>query len=207
MAAGNYSVFRPKNVDSFKFGDTAWTPADWSSLTVDLATSFATNNADPLMDAVGELDTLSPVKSAAFAKSISFSGNERDVTEDNLLGADVNGTQNQETADTAPSLQEVTLTCVYRNNVPASIFNDTTKCAMMQIDNSESSGTGVVTMAFNNIKVTHVGSITMNDDGLMEQTIKFKHKGGTTNVLAIDTTGTTWSRVNSADYSEEVRLT
>jgi len=210
MAATNYSIFRPKHVSSIQFGDTAWTNAQFISTTTALDTSFATNNSTILFDAVGSRDANSPVASEAFAKDISYSGNERSFSEDALLGSDTNGSQNQELGESTVSLQEVSMTLVYRNNVPFSIFNDTTKSCIMELDNEESAASGLANFGFNNIKVTGVGSISMNSDGMMEQTLKFTHKGGTTGSAISVTQGSpseTWSRITGGDYAEEVRLT
>lgn len=209
MTATNYRVFRPKDVDGVKFGSTAWTTANIAAATVALHTAYAANNATDLLNIVGDRDANDPVKSEAFAKDITYSGNERTTTEENLLGADTNGTQNQEVSIGPTSLQQVELTLVYRNNVPFSIFNDTTKCCLMTMDNEEGTTSGQVNMAFNNITILHVGSITMSPDGLMEQKMKFSHKGGTTGtaITGTDTgTWTTMSRIVGGDYSEEVRL-
>lgn len=208
MTAANYSVFRPKHVDAIKFGSTNWSAADFASTTTALDTSFGTNNATVLLDVVGALDSNNPVKSAAFAKDITYSGNERTTSEENLLGADTNGTQNQEIGIGPTSLQVVELTLVYRNNIPFSIFNDTTKCCLMSLDNSEGTTSGIANFAFNNITVLHVGSVAVKADGLMEQKIKFSHKGGTTGSAITVTQAApseTWHRVNGGDYSEEVR--
>lgn len=209
MAASNYSVFRPDDVDSIKFGGTAWTSADFSSTGTALDTSFTENNGTALLDLSGDRDGESPVKSEAFAKDITFSGNERSISAEDLLGADTNGTQNQEVSISPASLQTVELTIVYRNNTPLSIFNENTKCCLMELDNSESSGTGVLNIACNNITVLHVGSLALKPDGMMEQKVKFSHKGGTTG-SAVSVTqispSETWSRITGGDYSEEVRL-
>jgi len=209
MTATNYTIFRPKHVDGIKFGDTAWSTADFSSAAAALDTVFTANNASPLFDAVGTRDANDPVQSEAFAKNITFSGNERSTTENNLLGSDANGTQNQEIDISATSLQEVTLTLVYRNNVPFSIFNDTTTCCIMEVDNSEGATSGIANFGFNNITMLSVGSLTMNEDGMMEQTLKFSHKGGTTgSVIAVTQASGSeaWSKVVGGDYAEEVRL-
>ena len=213
--ANNYTVVRPQNVDAIQFGDTAWTTADYSSTTAALHTSFAVNNASPLLDVVGINASYAaggslPVYSAPFGKDITYSGNERSTTSDNLLGANSDGTQNQETAISPTSLQNVEMTVVYRNNTPFSIFNDTTKSCLMQIDNAESATTGQMNIACNNITMLHVGSLTLNPEGLMEQKIKFSNKGGTTgSIIELTDTGTWTSgvRVVGGDYAEEVRIT
>lgn len=210
MAATNYTAFKAKHADRAVFGDTAWSSTDFSSTTSALDTTFDTNNATPLLDVVGDVDSNSPVESAPFAKDITVSGNERSTTEDNLLGADSNGTQYQEVDCSPPSLQTLEMTLVYRNNVPFSIFNDSTKCMLLSMNNNESSTTGVLNMGYNNITVLHVGGLTLNPEGNMEQKIKFSHKGGTTgSVISVTQTSPaeTWSRVVGGDYAEEVRLT
>ncbi len=210
MAAADYSVFRPQHVDAIQFGDTAWSSSDFTATDTALDTSFASNNGTILLDLVGAVDSNSPVKSAAFAKDITYSGNERSTNSEPLLGADTNGTQNQESSASSASLQVVEFTLVYRNNVPFSIFNDTTKACLMTLDNSESSSTGVANFAFNNITMLHVGSIAINPDGLAEQKMKFSHKGGTTGSEISVTQAApaeTWSRIVGGDYAEEVRLT
>lgn len=210
MTATNFTTFKAKHADRAVFGDTAWSSTDFDSTTIALDTSFDTNNGTPLLDLVGDVDSNSPVKSAPFAKDITVSGNERSTTEDNLLGADSNGTQHQEVDCSPASLQTVEMTLVYRNNVPFSIFNDSTKCMLLSLNNNESSTTGVLNMAYNNITVLHVGGTTLNPDGNMEQKIKFSHKGGTTGT-AISVTQSapseTWERIVGGDYAEEVRLT
>jgi len=211
MALGNYTPFRAKHVECVKFGNTAFAEADLTSTSLALDTTFATNNASPLLDLVGDADTESPTKSYAFAKDFSTSGNERSVSEDPLLGSDTTGTQNKEISSADNSNIEVELTCVYRNPVPLSIFNDTTKACLITMDNSESSGTGVVNFAFNNIIMNKVGDLQRNSDGLMEQKVKFTCRGGTSgSAISVTqvTPSETWTRFRAGlDYAEEVRLT
>jgi len=209
MAIGNYKPFRAKHIECVKFGDTAWSESDMTSTTIALDTSFATNNASPLLDLVGDTDTANPTISYAFAKDFSTSGNERSINEDDLLGADSTGSQNKEVSTGANSRVDVEFTCVYRNPMPLSIFNDTTQCCLITMDNSESASTGVVNIAFNNIVMTKVGDLQRNSDGLMEQKVKFTCRGGTSG-SAIDVTQSTpsetWVRYRAGlDYAEEVR--
>ena len=213
MARGNYTPFRAKHVDSIQFGDTAWSETDMDSTTLALDTTFATNNATPLLDlAAGDnLDAVSPTKTACWAKDFTTSGNERSTSEENLLGSDAQGSQCQELSADTVSKHTFEATLIYRNNVPLSVFNDSTKSCLITMDNSESSGTGVLNIAFNNIIVTAAGSLTRNADGFMEQKIKFEIRGGLSGA-AISVTQTvpseTWSRIrNGQDYAEEIRLT
>jgi len=207
ITATNYSVYRPKHAQAVKFGSTQWSTAQFASTSQALDTSYAANNATTLFDAVGITGTSSPVTIAPFAKEITFSGNERSTTEENLIGADGNGTQNQEIGINPTSLQVVEMTLVYRNNVPLSIFNDTTKCCLMQFDNDEGSTSGLLNIGCNNITVLHVGSVKLGSSGLMEQKIKFTFKGGTTGTVITVTDGSeSWKRINGGDYSEEVRI-
>lgn len=209
MAATNYTVFRAKHVQSIQFGGTAWSTTDWSSTTTAIDTSFDTKNGTILLDLVGTRDTNSPVKSEAFAKDITLSGNERSTSKDDLLGADSYDSQNQEVGTEAPSLLQVTCTLIYRNNMPFSIFNDSTKCCLMEMDNSEGTTSGIVNFGFNNIVVLKVGDLTRNSDGLMQQTLTFSLKGGTTGgAIAVSQTtpAETWSKIIGGDYAEEVRL-
>jgi len=210
MTAGNFTVFRAKHVDSFQFGDTAWSSTDMSSTTVALDSSFNTNNETILLDVVGATDANNPVKSYAFGKDFTVNGNERSTSEENLLGSDTVGAQNSEINIDPNSKMDVEGTLVYRNTSPLAIFNDSTKCCLIEMDNSESSSTGQLNIAFNNISVTHVGSLSMNPDGMMEQKIKFSCRGGTSG-SAISVTQSTpssesWTRVRAGlDYAEEIR--
>lgn len=209
MAASNYTVFRPKHVSSIQFGSTAWTTANWTATATALDTSFATNNAAPIWKAVAARDTNSPVKAEAFARSITFSGGERSTDVENLLGSDTGGTQNQEMTINPAALRECTLEVVYRNNVPLSIFNDTTRAVLMTLDNSESTGTGVLNVACNNVTVLNVGELTINADGLVTQQVKFSFKGGTTTAVSVTQSAPseTWYKIYGGDYAEEIRLT
>ena len=209
MAAGNYTVFRAKHVDGIKFGGTAWSSTDMSSTGTALDTSFTTNNATALLDLVGAVDANNPVKSYAFGKDFTISGNERSTSEENLLGADSSGSQNAELNVDPNSKLDVECTVVYRNTTPLSIFNDSTKACLVEMDNSESATTGVLNLGFNNIKVTHVGSQAMNPDGMMEQKIKFTCRGGTSgSAISVSqaSPAESWTRIRAGtDYAEEIR--
>lgn len=211
MVLGNYTPFRAKHVKGIKFGGTAWTPADMTSTTIALDTSFATNNASPLINLTGAADVVNPTVSYAFAKDFSTSGNERSSAEEALLGADTSGAQNTELTYGNNSKIDVEFTCVYRNLMITAIFNDSTKACLIELDNSESAATGVVNLGFNSIVMTHVGSLTRNSDGLMEQKVKFSIRGGFAG-SAISVTqvapAETWKRYRTGeDYTEEIRLT
>lgn len=221
-----HTIFRPKQVTSIKFGSKDFTDADYSSQAVAIDTAFATNNSgiptsgtavsnDPgivMVDLVGTRavtgGTARPAYSEAFAKDISFSGNERGVEEENLLGADTSSTQNQETVINPASLLEVTLTIVYRNPTPTSIFTDETKCCLMELDNEESSSSGVLNLAFKSITVLQVGALSLTaDGGMMEQTVKFSCKGGTVgDPISVDSGTEIWYRIKGGNYLEEVRV-
>lgn len=206
-AASNYTSFKGSQVASFKVGGTAFSAADYASTTVALDTSFASNNATILIDLVGSRDANSPVKSEAFAKDITHSGNERNIIEEDLLGSDSNSTQNKEIIGSNVSMLQVEATLVYRNNVPLSIFNDSTKCALIEIDNNETSTTGRVNRAYNNIIMKKVGDETLTSDGLSEQKVVFTLKAGTTgSPIAVSTGSETWSKVVGGNYAEEVQL-
>lgn len=210
MAASNYTIITADDIESFKFGDTAWTESDFLSTANALDTTFATNNGTPLMDAVGSLDANSPVESAAWVKDISFSGNERNITEEDLLGKDTSGAQNKEIVGGSVSRITCELTMVYRNNVPLSLFRENTRCALMTIDNEESASTGKMNFAMNNILVESVGQLKQGASGAMEQRFKFTFKGGTVGApISVTQTAPseTWSKVAGGDYAEEVRLT
>lgn len=219
-----HNVYRPKHVSAIQFGGTDFTETDLTSTTVALDTAFATNNPATAtagsantqaiqLDLVGTqtglsstASTASPNYSDAFAREITFSGNERSVNTQDLLGANTDGTQNQE-VDIAPnSLLEVEMTIVYRNPVPMSIFNDNTKCCLMVFDNEETSKTGVTNIVFKTITVLTVGGLSLTPEGKMEQKVRFMCKGGTTGTSIICNTGTeTWYRVRGGDYAEETR--
>lgn len=210
MAASNYTIFKADDVTAFKFGSTEWSEADMASITNALDTTFASNNASPLIDLVGTQDANSPVKSEAWCKSISITGNERQITEEDLLGKDASGAQNKEVVGGSVSRLTCEAMLVYRNNVPLSLFRDNTKCALIVMDNSESTTTGVLNIACNNITVTHVGGLQRNADGLMEQKITFTFAGGTVGApiaVSQSSPSETWSKVRGSDYAEEVRLT
>jgi len=178
MALGNFTPFTAKQVEGALFGDTAWTEANLTSTTEALDTTFDTNNASPLLDLVGDADANNPTKSYCFAKDFSESGNERSTTEVNLLGSDPVGSQCQELSRDTISKVTVEFTLVYRNTSPVGIFKDSTKCCLIKMDNSESAGTGQLHFGYNDIAVTHVGSLARNSDGLMEQKVKFDALGG-----------------------------
>lgn len=209
MAATNYSIFKGQQIESFKMGSTAWSAADYSSTTNALDTTFASNNATPIIDLVGDVDDNSPVESEAWVKQITFSGNERTVDEEDLVGTDTNGSQNKEVIGGAVSKIRCEVTMVYRNNVPFSAFNDTTKCALLVLDNDETSGTGVLNIAMNNITMVHVGSLDVGPTGAMQQRLIFDFVGGISGSPISVTQASpseTWSKVVGGDYAEEVRL-
>lgn len=210
MTAGNYTTFKAKHVDGILFGSTAWTEANFTSTTQCLNTSFVANNATPLLDLVGATDTNNPVKSYAFGKDFTESGNERSISDEPLLGVDSYGSQNMEISDEAPSSISVETTIVYRNPIPTSIFNDNTKCCFVKMDNSESTSAGVLYLAYNNIIMTHVGGLTRNANGNMEQKVKFSCRGGTaaTSSISVTDTAKTYYRIRvGRDKVEEIRLT
>ena len=212
MTRGNYTPFRAKHVDSIKFGGTAWTEANMISTTLALDTTFATNNATPLANlaAGAAVDSVNPTKTACWAKDFSETGNERATSEENLLGADAQGSQCQELSADTVSKITVEFTLVYRNTVPASLFSDSTKACLITMDNSESTATGVLNLAYNNIIVTHAGSLTRNADGFMEQKVKFECRGGMAGTaIAVTQTSPseTWSRIRMGmDKAEEIRI-
>ena len=211
MTRGNYTPFRAEHVDSIKFGGTAWTTAHMTSTTQALDTTFVSNNATALADFTGgtNADSVNPTKTACFAKDFSETGNEISTSEEPLLGADETGSQCQELSAGAPSKITVEFTLIYRNTVPGSLFNSGTKACLVAMDNSESTGTGQLHLAYNNIIVTHAGSLTRNADGFMEQKVKFECRGGQAGT-AIAVTQTTppesWSRIRfGKDKAEEIR--
>ena len=212
MTRGNYTPFRAKHVDSIKFGGTAWTEANMISTTLALDTTFATNNATPQADfaAGASLDSVNPTKTACWAKDFTESGNERSTSEENLLGADAQGSQCQELSADTVSKITVDFTLIYRNTVPASLFSDSTKACLITMDNSESETTGVLNLAYNNIIVTHAGSLTRNADGFMEQKVKFECRGGMAGAPIAVTQASpaeTWSRIRlGTDKAEEIRV-
>ena len=210
MAATNFSIISADDINSFQFGATPWSSSDFLSTSNALDTTFATNNANPLLNAIGVLDANSPVQSAPFVKDISFSGNEVNITDEDLLGKDASGAQNKEVVAGAVSRIMCELTMVYRNNVPMSIFNSGTKCALLTIDNEESTSTGKMNIGMNNIRMEHVGSLRQASTGAMEQRLRFSFKGGYVGdeISVTQTTPPeTWSKVVGGDYGEEVRLT
>ena len=211
MVQKNVTIFRAKQVDSFKFGSTAWTEAQMASTTNALDTTFATNNATALLDLVGEasVGTANPGDSAPFAKNFSITGNELTVSEDNLLGSNSVGAQNQEISENPASLFQCECVLVYRNNRPLSIFNKNTKAALVEMDNSESTTTGQLNIGMNNIRVIHVGSLQRNAEGNMEQTLRFSFRGGESGTPITVTQSApeeTWDKVRAGvDYAEECR--
>jgi hypothetical protein len=210
MALGNYTKFLAKQITACKFGGTAWSEANLSSGTTTLAVSFAANNPTVIMDLVGATDAVNPTASGAFLKDLTSSGNEVASTLEPLLGSDSTGAQNTEMSDEAASLQVFEGTMVYRNPKPLTLFSLKTKCCLVQHDNAESTTTGALTMAFNNIRVNHVGSLTRNASGLLEHKIKFSLRGGDTSGSGVTVTQTspavTAYRVRAGvDYAEEIR--
>jgi len=211
IVATNFTPVTAKDIDSFKFGSVAWSAAEMSATDESLDAVFATNNATPIIDLIGDRDAESPVKSDAWVKEITFGGNERSITEENLLGSTTTGAQNKVVLGSTVSSMTCTMKLLYRNNVPALLFSDTTKCGLMTVNTGESAATGAMNFVFNNITVTSIGELTQNADGTMEQTVKFSLAAGTNDGTAISVTSTTpagtWSKVVMGDYAEEVRLT
>ena len=207
--ANNFTVFRPKQVTGIKFGSTDFTTDSFTSTTTALDTDFTTKNATALLDLTGAraTNTSTPVIAEAFAKDITFSGNERSVTEENLLGSDTGGAQNQETVVEPASLVEVEMTIVYRNNIPLSIYNDTTVCCLMTVDNNETATAGVLNLAFRTITILKVGDISLSPEGIMEQKVKFSCKGGTTAAgISVDDGSDVWYKIYGGDYAEEIQM-
>jgi len=211
MTRANFTPFRAKHVKSIRFGGTAFTEANLSSTTVALDTSFVANNATALANlaAGGTVDAVNPTKTACWAKDFSESGNERSTSEENLLGADAQGSQCQELSADTISKITVEFTLIYRNPVISGLFSDSTKACLIQMDNSESSTTGVLNLAYNNIIVTHAGSLVRNADGFMEQKVKFECRGGMAGspITCVETSpAKTWYRVRMGmDKAEEIR--
>ena len=181
------------------------------STTIALDTAFATNNSSILLDmaAGSSVDALNPTATACWAKDFSESGNERSTSEENLLGADSQGSQCQELSADTISKITVEFTLVYRNPVPNVLFNDATKACLIEMDNSESTTSGVLNLAYNNIIVTHVGSLQRNADGLMEQKVKFECRGGQSgSQISVTQTSPSesWARYRlGTDKAEEIR--
>lgn len=211
MVRGNYTPFRAKHVQAIKFGSTAWTEANLTSTTVALDTSFASNNATPLANlaAGATLDSVNPTATACWAKDFSEPGNIRSTSEENLLGADAQGSQCQELSADTISKITVEFTLIYRNPVISGLFSDTTKACLIQMDNSESSTTGVLSLAYNNIIVTHAGGLVRNADGFMEQKVKFECRGGMAGAVITcvePSPAKTWYRRRMGmDKAEEMR--
>lgn len=209
MALGNYTKFRAKHVTSFQFGETAWTETQLASTGEALDTSFESNNGTVIVDLVGSADTENPTKSYAFAKDFQESGNEKPITKEDLLGTDSVGSQNQELYTDGPSEVTVETTIVYRNPLPGRVFSASTKCCLITMDNSESTTTGELNLAYNNIEVLQAGALSRNQNGLMEQKIKFACRGGEAgseiSVTQADPSES-WSRVRfGIDKAEEIR--
>jgi hypothetical protein len=211
MSRANYTPFRAKHVSSIKFGSTAWTEANMSSTALALDTTFTTNNATALANLTGgtALDSVNPTKTACWAKDFSESGNERSTSEEDLLGADPQGSQCQELSADNVSKITVEFTLIYRNTVPAGLFSDSTKACLIEMDNSESTTTGQLNLAYNNIIVTHAGGLTRNADGFMEQKVKFDCRGGMAgSAISVDQSSPAeeWSRIRlGMDKAEEIR--
>jgi len=208
MVRGNYTPFRAKHVESIKFGSTAWSETDMDSTITALDTTFVANNSSILANfaAGSAVDAENPTKTACWAKDFSESGNERSTSEENLLGSDSAGSQCQELSADTVSKITVEMTLIYRNTVPASIFNDTTKACLIEMDNSESATTGVLNLAYNNIMVTQAGGLTRNADGFMEQKVKFECRGGTSGSAITVSGAEAWSRIRMGqDKAEEIR--
>lgn len=213
MTRANYTPFRAKHVKSIKFGGTAFTDVQMSSTTASLDTSFASNNATPLANlaAGASVDAVNPTKTACWAKDFSETGNERSTSEENLLGADGQGSQCQELSADTISKITVEFTLIYRNPVISGLFSDSTKACLIEMDNSESSTTGVLNLAYNNIIVTHAGSLTRNADGFMEQKVKFECRGGMAGspiTVTVASPASTYYRQRlGMDKAEEIRMT
>jgi len=208
MALGNYTSFRAKDVTAVKFGQTAVPAADMESPTLSFANAMASSNpsASILIDLVGSADTENPTKSYAFAKDFTMSGNERGSSEEGLLGADGSGSQNTEITYSNNSKIDVEFTCVYRGPQVTSIFNDSTNACLITMDNSESSTTGELSFLFTNVVMTHVGGLTRNSDGLMEQKVKFSVRGGfASSAYTVTDTNTYIKYLIGPDYGEEIR--
>lgn len=211
MVRANYTPFRAKHVSSIKFGATAWSESDFTSTSSAIDTTFAANNGSILADLANTHtpDSVNPTKTGAFAKDFTESGGERSTTEENLLGYDSTGSQNQELVAEAASKVTVEFTLLYRNIVPTTLFSDSTRCCLIEMDNDESASTGQLNLGYNNISVTHVGSLTRNSDGFMEQKVKFEITGGTAgSVISVSQAAPaeSWSRIRvGTNKVEEIR--
>jgi hypothetical protein len=76
------------------------------------------------------------------------------------------------------------------------LLKSSVKSCLVELDNGESATTGKTNFAFNNVVVEHVGSITRNADGLMEQVVRFSVRGGLAGSDVTVTSGaTTWIKV------------
>ena len=213
MVRGNFKPFFAKQVDSFAFGDTAFTEEQMNSTTLSTKSSFATNNATPLLDISQKttLDDLNPTKTDCFSKDLKITGGKRTISKEDLLGHDAQGSQCQELSADTVDMISVETTLVYRNNVPTSIFNDNTKACLIRMDNSESPTTGELNLAFNNIIMGESGELERNTEGLMQHKIMFSIRGGLAgDVISVtqSTPAETWSKVRKGqDYIEEIRTT
>lgn len=211
MALGNFTPFLAKDVVAFKFGTNPWTEAQMNGTNAALENAFATNNpgASVIADFVGAPDANNPTRSYAFARNFSESGNELGTTEVNLLGADAAGSQNQELADDTVSKVTVETTVLYRNPVTSGVFSRNTRCALIVMDNGESSGTGRLAFAYNNIRVVHAGSLERNEEGYMEQTVRFETTGGeASNPISVTDSGKTYHKVRlGRNKAEEIQMT
>jgi hypothetical protein len=207
MVLGNFTPFRAKHVTAIKFGSTALTDTAMAATDTSLDAAYTAANATNLINLTGDADAVNPTISYAFAKDFTTSGNERSSSEEALLGADTIGSQNTELTYGNNSKIDVEFTCVYRNPMVTSIFNDSTKICLIQLDNEESSVTGALNMLFNNIVMTHVGSLTRNSDGLMEQKVKFTIRGGFAGtVITCTDAPLTYVRYRvGPDYAEEIQ--
>lgn len=208
MSLGNYTPFRAKHVSGIFFSGTAFSDGTMAATTAALGNAFATiNGANFLINLTGTSDTSNPTKEYAFAKDFNTSGNERASSEEYLLGADTQGSQNSEISVGGSSQISAEFTCVYRNPVVTSLFSDNTKLCLITLNNAESSTTGKVNLVFNNVIMNHVGSLTRNADGLMEQKVKFSIRGGMSgSAITVVDNGETWVKYRvGLDYAEEIR--
>ncbi len=206
MALGNYTIFLPKHVTGIQFGSTAWSETDMDSTSVSLDASYGVNNASDLINLSSTADTENPTIKYAFAKDITTSGNERNTSAEGLLGSLDGVTQNTEKIVDFNTLMIVEMTVVYRNPQVTAIFNDSTKACLMSMDNSESATTGVLHLAFNNIHVVHVGSLSRGNTGMMEQKVKFSIRGGLAgSAITCTDAPLTYKRYRvGLDYAEEI---
>lgn len=210
MVLAGIGPYRAKHVTAVQFGNTIWSEADLASSVKALDTNFATNNPTVLLDLVGTPDTNAPTKSYAFAKNFAIDGNELGTSEEYLLGLNTASSQNMEMNINPPSKIEVSFDLIYRNPVPLSLFNSNTKACIVSLNNVESATAGELHFAFNNVNVTHAGSLKLNPDGMMEQKVKFVVRSGIAgSSIAVAQTSPateTWYRIRAGlDYAEEIR--